>query len=78
VSTYEESAYSPERVAEAAKAAGWDTIEDCVAELTANGLSLTQIAERLKLSGQPFWAYWKVWCKDNAQPLRLGDSDEES
>ena len=73
MSTYEESAYSEERVAEAAKAAGWDDIEGCVAELTAEGKSLTQIAERLGLSEQPFWAFWKVWCKDNAKPLRLGE-----
>lgn len=75
MSTYDDSAYSEERVAKAAQAAGWDNIEDCVAELTAEGCNLTQIADRLELSHQPFWAFWKLWCRRNVEPLRLGEDE---
>lgn len=73
MSTYEESAYSEERVTTAAKAAGWDSVEECMADLTSQGSNLSQIAERLELSVQPFWAYWRTWCKNNVKPLRLSE-----
>lgn len=78
MTTYDDSAYSEQRVAEAVKAAGWDSIEECVAELTAEGLSLTQIAAKLELSEQPFWAFWKVWCKANAPTLRLSGDESDA
>ena len=79
MTSYEESAYSDEQVRDAIRAAGFkkDSVKKVIAKLTTQGHTLTQIAEKLKLNPQRFWAYYQVWCRKNAEPLRLG-ADEEA
>lgn len=77
MSSYEESAYTDEQVLTAMRAAGYRAgIKKTVAKLTTEGRTLTQIAEMLKLNPQRFWAFYQVWCRENAEPLRLGDPGE--
>lgn len=73
---YSESAYSQKQINEAVEAAGYESFKLCVATLTTRGSTLTQIAEELKLNPQRFWAYYSVWCRAHAEPLRLGKDDE--
>jgi hypothetical protein len=74
MSTYEDAAYSDEQVLAAMKAAGYrGGVKKVIAELSTKGLTLTAIAEKLQLNPQRFWAYYQVWCRDNAEPLRLNE-----
>ena len=73
--TYEDSAYTPAEVTAAYKAAGYTSFKQCVADCTTRGLTLTQIAEKLGLIPARFWAYYSLWCRENAEPLRLGPEE---
>lgn len=77
VSTYEEAAYTAEQVMEAIRREGLKgDVKEVIAKLSTKGLTLTAIAEKLRLNPQRFWAYYQVWCRDNAEPLRLNDPKE--
>lgn len=74
MSTYSENAYSAAEVAAAMKAAGFrGSFRHVVAKLSTKGMTLTAIAEKLGLNPQRFWAYYRQWCRDNIQPLRLNE-----
>lgn len=79
MSSYEASAYTDEQVTGAMRGAGFrGGVKATVAKLTTEGLTLTQIAEKLQLNPQRFWAYYQVWCRTHAEPLRLGSPDGEA
>ena len=73
--TYAECAYLKEQINAAVRAAGYKSFKRCVAELTTLGFTLTDIAKKLALNPQRFWAYYQQWCLSHAEPLRLGDPD---
>ncbi len=73
MTSYAESAYSEEEMKAAVKKAGYPSFKRCVAELSTQNYSLTEIAVKLGLNAQRFWAYYTTWCGENAEPLRLGD-----
>jgi hypothetical protein len=82
VTSYSDTAYSDDEIAAALKAAGYvgdagDALKRCVAESTTAGKTLTDLAESLGLSAPRFWAYYQQWCRDHAEPLRLGDDNDE-
>lgn len=74
--TYEDSAYSEEEITEAYTRIGFASFKQCVAVFTTQGHTLTKIAEELGLVPPRFWAYYSVWCRENAEPLRLGPDGE--
>ena len=74
MTTYKDSAYSEKQVNEAVRAAGHRSFIQCMAHLTTQGKTLTQIAEELGLIPQKFWAYYQQWCRVHIKPLTL---DEE-
>ena len=76
MTSYEESAYPEERVIAAVKEAGYDSFKMCVAALSTEGKTLTQIAEALGLNPQRFWAYYQQWCRAHAEPLRLSEEKQ--
>ena len=73
--TYAECAYPRAEITAAVKAAGYKNFKRCVAELTMLGFTLTDIAKKLGLSPQRFWAYYQQWCLRHAKPLCLEDPD---
>jgi len=77
MTTYAENAYSPDYVNEAVKKAGYPSFKRCVAELTTLGNTLTDIAKKLGLNPQRLWAYYQQWCRDHAEPLRLGEQPDD-
>ena len=52
---------------------GYDGFQEMVAKLSLEGLSLSDIAEKLGLVPQRFTAYHARWMKANAKPLDLED-----
>lgn len=76
MSTYHDAAYSDETINTALREAGFRSFEVCVAKMTTEGNTLSQIAEHLNLNAQRFCAYYHRWCRENAPTLRLGDTDE--
>ena len=73
LTSYAESAYSEDAVNEAVARAGYDSFKRAVADLSTQGMTLTQIAQKLGLNPQRFWAYYQTWCRDHAEPLRLSE-----
>lgn len=72
MTSYEASAYTEQQVLEAMQKAGHASgVRRTIAELSTRGLTLTDIAQHLGLNPQRFWAYYQVWCRENAEPLRL-------
>jgi len=78
MTTYSDTAYDDDTIGDALFAEGFkrDDFQLCIAQFTTEGLTLTDIAKRLGLIPSRFWAYYQVWCLINAEPLRLGVSDE--
>lgn len=77
MTTYADIAYDDETVEAAVREAGFKSFRRCVAEMTTLGHTLTDIAETLKLSPPRLWAYYQQWCRDHAEPLRLGVEDDD-
>jgi len=73
MTTYEESAYPAKRIREAVASSKYPSFKRCISELSAAGYSLAEVAAELGLDPQRFRAFYILWCKKNAQPLRLGE-----
>jgi hypothetical protein len=66
-------AHSDDEINAALTAAGFSDLKECVAHYTTKGMTLTDIARELGLKPPRFWPYYQQWCRDHAEPLRLGD-----
>jgi len=71
--TYLAGAYDDATMQDVVAREGLGSFQEMVAKLSAEGLSLQQMAARLDLSTQRFTAYHALWMRRNAEPLNLED-----
>jgi hypothetical protein len=71
-----DESYTTRQINKAVRAAEFDSLRVCVAELSTKGFTLTKIAKQLGLNPRRFSAYYYQWCRDHAEALRLSEEIE--